>query len=124
MANKVMVVDDDQYIRMSVKLALGRAGIDVAEADGGRECLRQMQAGFKGVILMDLMMPDMDGWDTIRAIVDQGYLDGSMIFVLTALESPDKKMEGLEQYVTGCATKTFDADELLDAVQEYLSYLD
>ena len=123
MEPKVMIVDDDPYIRLAVKEILNAEGINLAEADGYDECLESMGWGFKGVILMDIMMPEKDGWDTINAIVDKGYYEGNMIFMLTAKDQPDDKMEGLQEYVVDYLTKPFDPDLLVATVREYLGYL-
>ena len=123
MSRKVMIVDDDPSIRIAVKTLLGRAEFDVRTAGSGPECLEELRKGFKGVILMDIMMPDMDGWDTITEIVNRGYNDGNMIFMLTAKDVPDRKMDGLQEYVIDYLTKPFEPHELVGAVEQYLSYL-
>ena len=123
MNQQVMVVDDDSSIRMAVKELLESENIKVSEAAGGKECLEALEQGFKGVILMDIMMPVMDGWDTIREIVNSGYQEGNVIFMLTAKDDPGEKMEGLETYVTDYVVKPFDPDRLVTTVEEYLSYL-
>ena len=121
--NKVMIVDDDSSIRSTVKTLLELEGIAVSAVPGGIACLEELERGFSGVILLDIMMPQMDGWDTLREIVDKGLMEGNVISMLTAKETPGDKMEGLEQFVTDYITKPFDTPRLLSAVTEYMSYL-
>jgi CheY-like chemotaxis protein len=119
-----MIVDDDKYIRFAVKKLLESKGITTVTAEGAVECLRELDKGFRGVILMDIMMPDMDGWDAIRQIVDRGFYEGNIISMLTAKDVPCKKTEGLQEYVTDYITKPFEPDSLLAVVKQYLDYLD
>ena len=120
MSRQVMVVDDDPYIRIAVKELLEPEGLEVLEADGGDECLEHMEEGFQGVVLMDVMMPEMDGWDTIRALVDHGYQEGNTILMLTARETPDERMQGLQGYITDYLTKPIEPDELVAIIQQYV----
>jgi DNA-binding response OmpR family regulator len=124
MRKQVMIVDDEPHIRLAVRKLLERKGIGVHSAEGGRECLEALGQGFRGVILMDVMMPEMNGWDTIREIVDHGYDDGTLIFMLTALDNPGEDICGLEEHVVDYITKPFDSKELVEVVERYLSYLD
>ncbi len=121
-STKVMIVDDNKMIRESVRILLHSEGVDIVVADGGSECLSCLQAGFRGIILMDVMMPGMDGWDTIREIVDQGLYDGNVILMLTGKSEPDLKMEGIQEYVTDYVTKPFDPLELIGTIR-YLAEL-
>lgn len=123
MKRKVMIVDDDPYILITVREIFELEGFEVVTASGGRKCLEELEKGFKGVILMDIMMPQMDGWDTIREIVDSGFIEGNLIATLTAKDVPDQKMEGLQEYVIDYITKPFDAEELVATVEEYFSCL-
>lgn len=121
---KVMVVDDDENVLVVAREVFEPEGIPVITAGSGKECLKYLESGFRGVILMDIMMPEMDGWDTIREIVSQGYAEeGTLIAMLTAKDVPDRKMEGLQEYVIDYITKPFDPDELVALVKEYLGYL-
>lgn len=113
----VLVVDDDEDIRQTVSLVLRRAGCSVTTARGGRECLRALEDGFRGLILMDIMMPDFDGWSTVQAIVEAGWLPGNLICMLTACVDPRPTIEGLEQYIFDYVVKPFDVEELVDIVQ-------
>ena len=124
MEKTVMIVDDASVIRAAVSDVLKPKGFEVVTASSGRECLEELKKGFKGVILMDIMMPVMDGWDTIREIVDGGFIKENIIIViLTARGGPSRKIEGLQAYVTDYISKPFDPDELVAIVKEYLGYL-
>ncbi|HBA72728.1 MAG: histidine kinase [Geobacteraceae bacterium GWC2_55_20] len=123
MDSRIMIVDDEDMIREAVEILLETEGMDIVTAAGGEECLGHLKAGFRGVILMDIMMPGMDGWDTIREIVEQGFYEGNVIVMLTAMDAPDEKMEGLQEYVSDYITKPFNAGDLLDSLRYYQSLL-
>ena len=123
MEKKIMLVDDDPAIRLSVQMVFEEAGYEVILAESGERCLELLKNGYKGVILMDIMMPVMDGWDTIQAIVDQNLVEGNIIAMLTARDAPDAKMNPLKEYVIDYLTKPFEPDEIIATVDEYLSYL-
>ena len=72
---------------------------------------------------MDIMMPEMDGWDTIAAIVDEGLYEGNVICMLTAVHDPGPKMEALKERVLDYVRKPFTREELLAAVEESVGYL-
>ena len=120
----IMVVDDDPSILFTVETILEYADVSVIKAENGYSCLDQLEAGFRGVILMDIMMPEMDGWDTIREILARGLMEGNVISMITAKDVPDKKMEGLEEYVIDYIMKTFEPERLTSAVDQYLSYVE
>lgn len=119
----IMVVDDDEDILFTVRSIFRRHSVRVVVAKSGAECLDHLEKGFKGVILMDIMMPGMDGWDTIKEIVDRGYADDLIISMFTAKDVPDTKMEYLKEYVFDYITKPFEPQELIDVVNEYLDLL-
>jgi CheY-like chemotaxis protein len=121
MSKKIMIVDDNENIRAAVDFICQSETLDLCSAASGEECLRQMEAGFRGVILMDIMMPDMDGWDTIREIVARGMYPGNVIVMLTGMGEPDARMDGLQEYVTDYMTKPFGPDQLIEALQYYLT---
>lgn len=120
---KVMLVDDEEMIRESVELFFQSEGITILTAASGDECLDYLENGFRGVILMDVMMPDMNGWDTIRKIVEGDLYEGNIIVMLTALDAPDNKMDGIQEYVTDYLTKPFNPDELMEILQYYFTLL-
>jgi len=123
MSNKVMIVDDNEFIRAAVEFICQSEGLDLVSAASGEECLRHLESGFRGVILMDVMMPGRDGWETIREIVARDLYPGNLILMLTGMGEPDSRMDGLQEYVTDYLTKPFGPDLLTDALQYYLSLL-
>ena len=123
MSNKIMIVDDNEYVRASVEIICQSVQLDFASAASGPECLAQLESGFRGVILMDIMMPEMDGWDTIREIVQRDLYPGNVIVMLTGMGEPDTKMDGVQEYVTDYMTKPFGPDQLIESLQYYLALL-
>jgi CheY-like chemotaxis protein len=120
MSSKVMIVDDNEFIRAAVEFICHNDELELVSAASGEECLRHLEAGFRGVILMDIMMPAMDGWETIREIVGRDLYPGNLIVMLTGMGVPDSRMDGLQEYVADYLTKPFGPDLLSDALQYYL----
>lgn len=121
---RLMVVDDERSICATIRELFRFEGIPVVTASSGNECLARLREGFCGVILMDIMMPGMDGWDTIREIRNSGLHTGNIIVMLTALDAPDERMDGLQELVIDYITKPFSPDEIIANVKNYLRYLD
>lgn len=120
---RIMLVDDEECIRETVSELLASEGIDILTADGSNECLQLLRGGFRGVILMDVMMPGRDGWSTIREIENEGLLQGNIISMLTAMDVPDERMEGLQEVVIDYITKPFEPAGFIETVRKYLTIL-
>ncbi|AJY69023.1 response regulator [Geobacter sulfurreducens] len=116
---QVMLVDDEAMVRAAVEDMFRVKGGAITTAAGGEDCLAQLEAGFRGVILMDVMMPRMNGWATIREIVRRGLYEGNIIIMLTGIGEPDSQMEGLQEYVSDFLAKPIDPRQLYEAVQHY-----
>jgi len=115
----IMIVDDEAWIRDTVREIFSSRGVQVLEAEGGDACIEQLRRGFRGIILMDIMMPRMNGWETIRQMARESLVEGNLIVMLTALEAPDEQMEGLQELVFDYITKPFDPDDLVATVSHY-----
>lgn len=124
MVSTVLVVDDDPSVLMTVKRILERSDFVVQTAESGKECLNALEKGFKGLILMDVIMPQMDGWDTIQEMVNRDLIEGVIIVMLTGEVQPCIKMDNLKEYILDYVRKPFDYDKLISVVKEYISYLD
>jgi DNA-binding response OmpR family regulator len=116
---KIMVVDDDPDVLITIRRIFENVGYEVFTVDSGFDCIKELEKGFKGVILMDIMMPFMDGWDTIFEIMRQGYDKNVIISILSARGTPDhEKMRGLESYIFNYITKPFDTQKLISNVRQ------
>ncbi|MFO7890162.1 MAG: response regulator [bacterium] len=124
MEKEVMIVDDDPSVLQTCQKIISRNNIKVRTAKSGQECLKELEKGFKGIILMDIIMPEMDGWDTIEEIVNRGYIKNVIITMLTGKDQPGKKMDHLKEYVLDYIRKPFDAQDLINLVKRYLSYIE
>jgi CheY-like chemotaxis protein len=123
MTHKVIVVDDELLVRTTVKRILDMAGFQVVLAESGPECLALLRKGEHGLILMDVTMPGMSGWDTVQAVVEEGLFEGNLICMLTGKEVPDVELDALKEYVLDYIRKPFDGKQLIQLVGEYLAYL-
>ncbi len=123
MKGNVLIVDDEPTVRYSVGKILEKEGFEVTLTENGSQCIDALKAGFKGLILMDVMMPEMDGWDTIEAIAQQGLISGNVICMMTALPDPEPKMEFVKEYVLDYLRKPCTAAEILMKVEPLLDIL-
>lgn len=121
MEKRVMLVDDDPAIQRVVNIVLSGAGYDLCIANSGQECLDEVRSGFRGLILMDIMMPGLSGWDTIRAVVKEDLIEGISFCMFSALHETVSSNPTVDRYVVGRLRKPFTCAELLDAVKEYLA---
>jgi DNA-binding response OmpR family regulator len=120
---KIMVVDDEEGLREAVSVILQQAGYLIVEARNGEECLRYLREGFRGLLLMDVMMPVLDGWDTIRTMAHENLMEGNLICMLTAMREPGAKARGIEEHVLDYLPKPFKVKELLKMVENSSQYL-
>jgi DNA-binding NtrC family response regulator len=123
MKYEVMIVDDEISVLHTVKSLLDDANIPARTALNGKECLRELEKGFRGLILMDIVMPEMNGYDTIQEIVDRGFNKDILICLLTGQETLEKRVEKHQDYVVDYMKKPIDTKTLVSAVKQYLSYL-
>lgn len=123
MNNKVMIVDDEPDILHSLKLVLEKNDYEVITAADGHECLKYLEKGFKGIILMDLMMPNMDGWETIAEIVKRGYMKNVAISIITGKGTKDyQKMATLASYIFDYLAKPLNVEQLITSVERCNEY--
>jgi CheY-like chemotaxis protein len=123
MMKKVMIVDDEPDILISLKTVFERQNYEVVTVSNGAECLDEIEKGFKGVILMDLMMPVMDGWTTINEIVKRGYTKDVCISIITGKGTKDyQKMAMLGTFIFDYLPKPLDVNQLISSVETCSDY--
>jgi DNA-binding response OmpR family regulator len=109
----VLVVDDDGDIRNLVRELLTRQGYVVDEAANGRDGLRAFYAGSPDLVILDVSMPEMDGWQTLERIRD---LSDVPVVMLTARGAELEKVRGLKGGADDYVTKPFGRQEFLARV--------
>jgi two-component system, OmpR family, response regulator MprA len=118
MKPRLLVVDDDPDVRDSLRRALGYAGYAVATAANGADALTSVARSPVDLIIMDLLMPMLDGFAACRALRDRG--NDTPILVLTAKDAIDDRVEGLESGADDYLVKPFALRELLARVRALL----
>jgi DNA-binding response OmpR family regulator len=114
---RVLVVDDDADIRGLLRELLERAGYDVVEGANGREGLRTLYAASPDLVLLDVSMPELDGWQTLERIRD---ISDVPVLMLTARAAELEKVRGLKAGADDYVTKPFGRQELLARVEAHL----
>lgn len=110
---KVLVVDDEQGILELLVMVLQDAGYDVSAASDGREAIVQALQDRPDAIVLDILMPGLDGWQTCEHLLSHDQTASIPIIFLTARARPEDQLRG---WHTGCfdyITKPFEVDELL-----------
>ncbi len=113
----VLVIDDDKLTSRVISDQLTRDGYIVYVAPDGQEGLRQMYAHRPDLIILDLMMPKMDGWTTCRRIREVSNVP---IIMLTARDRPQDIIRGLDEGADEYVTKPFEVDVLVARVRAVL----
>jgi DNA-binding response OmpR family regulator len=114
---RVLVVDDDEDIRTLVRALLERAGYAVDEAESGRAALRNLFSSAPALVILDVTMPDLDGYQTLERIRD---LSDVPVIMLTARTQELEKVRGLSAGADDYVAKPFGRQELLARVQALL----
>lgn len=117
MSQTILVVDDEAKLREMVRLYLEREGFRVVEAANGREALFAARYEKPDLVLLDLMMPEMGGYDFIRQFTKESE---APIIVLTARIEESDKVVGLELGADDYVTKPFGVQELMARVRAVL----
>jgi CheY-like chemotaxis protein len=116
MSRHILVVDDDAEIRDVVQMILSAEGYDVTTAANGREALRAVAASRPAVMLLDLIMPVMDGRETLAQLRAQGI--AVPVVIITAAYRAQTEAQALS--TAGYLAKPFDVAALLRAVSPFV----
>jgi CheY-like chemotaxis protein len=114
----LMIVDDDPDIVYSLQQLFELEGFIVTTADNGRNCLLELEKGFQGIIILDIMMPVMDGVETIKKMTIDGFIDENTIIVLTAKRIQGEEFNEIYPYIADYITKPFDITTLIQTVKK------
>jgi CheY-like chemotaxis protein len=119
-AAKVLVVDDDPVIQKLLKVNFEMEGYTVLSAADGAEGLDQARAGAPDVIILDIMMPRMNGLEVLTVLKGDDDLRDIPVILLSAKAQAGDVQAGLDKGADAYVTKPFDPLELLDRVSEFV----
>jgi DNA-binding response OmpR family regulator len=117
----ILVVDDDPNVRELLRVNLAAQGYDIDTAVNGAEALLAIERRVPRLIILDVMMPEMDGWEVCKQVRDK-YRDSVRIVMLTAKDTARDKIIGKDILkADDYLTKPFDIDELVATIRRLLS---
>jgi len=113
---KILIVDDEEMIRELIKLNLEVAGYECIEASDGLEALNIIKKNNFDLVLLDIMMPKVDGYEVAKELLNKGI----PVIFLSAKDSTLDKVKGLKLGVEDYITKPFESMELLARVENVI----
>src|SRR3972149_3267678 len=110
----ILVVDDEPRMIHFIRLNLEHDGFDVVEASSGTQALAQLRDRLPDLVLLDVMMPDLDGFETLRLLRE---ISSVPVIMLTARGDEDDRVRGLELGADDYVTKPFSPRDLVRPVR-------
>jgi DNA-binding response OmpR family regulator len=120
-AKKILVVDDDPYILMSLEFLMKKNGYDVMVARNGTEALDIVGKQMPDIVLLDIMMPDVDGYEICRHIKKTAKLKHTKVVFMSAKSKEADIQKGYDLGAALYITKPFSTRELVKHIQELLN---
>ena len=117
MAEKILVIDDEETTLELIRLLLEHKGYEVIKASRADDGLRKAYRTHPDLVLLDVMMPDLDGWEVCRRLRE---LSDVPIIFMTALSEAKDVVKGLETGADDYIIKPYDNDELIARVRAHL----
>lgn len=121
MKKKIMVVDDDPVILETINLNLKKRGYETIAFTNGNDALNSIPQNHPDLIILDVIMPEMDGWEVLKIIKDHYPQEELKVLLLTAKSTDRDKMIGTSILkADGYITKPFDLQDLLRSIHSLL----
>ena len=117
---RVLIADDEPHILLSLEFLLQRAGYETLTASDGLQTLKQVRELRPDIVLLDIMMPNHDGYEVCRAIKTDPELGGTPIVLLSAKGQDVEVLKGLDLGAAAYVTKPFGNAGLLEVIRAVL----
>lgn len=118
---RILIVDDEADIRQLVTYALAEDGHEVATAKDGSDAIDQLTEAPPDVVILDLMMPELDGFGLLADLQERGLKGETKVLILTARGSERDWKQGYDLGADRYMTKPFDPDDLIITVRELVA---
>ncbi len=116
----ILAVDDNRMNRIKLVRVLEKEGYDVSQAEDGRKALTMLHSNVFDLVLLDILMPDVDGFQVLRDMKQDAALRDIPVIVVTAVEEMNSVNECLELGAVDYLAKPVDAKVLIDRVCNYI----
>lgn len=121
MGKKILIAEDDRVIQELLQVNLELEGFDVAVAGNGQEALDRVAEVNPDLIILDIMMPKLDGWGTCTALKSDPKTSGIPVIFLSARAQELDQKRGFDLGVAAYVTKPFDPADLVEIVERVLA---
>lgn len=121
MAKRILLVDDERDLVFYTKLFLEEKGYEILEAYDGRQALDVLEREMPDLVVLDVAMPRLSGWDVLRIMQDDDRMKNIPVLMLTARAEDADKAKGWTLGVTWYQTKPFELDELALVIERILA---
>lgn len=121
MARKILTCDDEKHIVRLIQVNLERQGYEVITAYNGAECLEKVKEDRPDLIVLDVMMPEMTGFEVLDALKNDPETEGIPVIMLTARAQDSDVLRGWQSGVECYLTKPFNPMELIAFVKRIFS---
>ncbi|MBN1426676.1 response regulator [Candidatus Fermentibacteria bacterium] len=124
MSERILVVDDDPVMLELVKAVLAQGGMSVMEAGDGVEALEVIRGEHPDLVLSDVMMPRMDGFELVQRVRSDPLIAGTPLIILSAKGEEEDRIKGLDLGANDYMTKPFSGKELVARVRSTVRFRD
>ena len=119
---KILIADDEAPILLALEFLIKQAGYEVAKASNGLEALKVMESFVPDIAVLDVMMPDLDGFELAKEIRTRSQFNDTTIIFLTAKGTTEDRFRGYETGAEVYLTKPFDNEELIMTINEVMQF--
>ncbi|MBI5853361.1 MAG: response regulator [Planctomycetes bacterium] len=120
MERTVLIIEDEKLIIVSTQMVLEAAGFRVESAVNGEEGIQKAKSTRPDLVLLDIMMPGIDGWETLTRLKRDPETSGIPVIVFTAREHARGHQKSTEMGAADYFRKPFEPDELIELVEKHI----
>jgi DNA-binding response OmpR family regulator len=124
MGQLVLIAEDQQHMRKLIEYKLTAGGYEIISAENGRQALDQARELLPSIILLDVMMPILNGFEVLSALKKDPRTREIPVLFVTAKTSPEEVQKALDMGASGYVTKPLNPSALLERVKEILAHAD
>ena len=121
---KILIVDDEEDILHFLELVLKERGYQVLTAGSGREAIEKARRARPDLVLLDIMMPQMDGWEVLKLLRVDEATAAIPVAMVSARTDPRDRVQGLQEGAVDYICKPFALEDLLAKVESIFAQID